>query len=188
MNHPRLFKNGITVFVLGALIGPIGDWCHMTSGTLSYNATAPQLRIFFGLPFWVPPLFGLAALSIATCHLLFNNKAIRPSHLKVSQGTLAFLLLYAASGFLPLETGGARDVVLALGALGIWAWLERTWQGMAVGVAVGVIGSLFEIFLVHHGVFSYGSGMDNMFGVPSWLPWVYFGASIAIENLQLRIK
>ena len=79
-------------------------------------------------------------------------------------------------------------MILALGALAIWAWLERSARGLLVGAAIGITGAAAESFFVHHGLFSYLPGSDNLYGVPSWLPWIYLGASVAVGNLQHRIR
>jgi uncharacterized membrane-anchored protein YitT (DUF2179 family) len=68
--------------------------------------------------------------------------------------------------------------------LGIIFWysLDRTFSGFLIGIYTGLIGTSVEIFLVHNQVFSYLAPNTTLFGVATWLPWLYFTLAIGLGN------
>lgn len=181
-------KIALWLFALGAVLGSAGDLSHVISGTTAYPPQA--LGWYLGpLPFWVPLLFGAAGLAIGFSHLALDpllGSPPRPGTHGLAPAIAAnalFLGLYFASGFLPWETGGLNHLVLAAGAISIWAIFDRTWQGIVLAAGTGAAGTSFEMTLVHHGVFSYGPRAGNFHGVAVWLPWLYAAGSVAVGNL-----
>ena len=99
-------------------------------------------------------------------------------------GTLApliFLVVYALSGVIQAGTGGLQDVWLATVAILFWWITDRTRIGAMLALLTAVGGTIFEIFLVSIHAFSYYPQHANLMGVPSWLPWLYVVASVAIS-------
>jgi len=180
-------KRLVIIFVLGAVLGPVGDLFHLLSGTTAY----PD-----GFPFWAPLLFGAAGLGVGLSHPM-ADRVLGPSSSRLRPGVrcwtytglglAAFLGLYCASGYLPGKTGGLRDLLLAGGAIGVWVALDRTWQGLLLAAATALCGTLFEIGLVSTGAFYYLPGSSNFYGVASWLPWLYVAASVAMGNLGRKV-
>lgn len=191
-----MFVRGFILLLCGAVLGPLADYLHLATATTRYPLRSfPAGVSLFGMPLWVPLLFGVATLVIGLSHpfadRLLGGKKSRPgarSWLGATSGLAIFLGLYAASAFLPLETGGWRDVALGLGALSIWAIWEGTWQGLLLGTLTALGGTGVEILLVHFGVFDYTPQNANFFGVASWLPALYLAASVAIGNLGRRLQ
>mgnify|MGYP000022261924 CR=1 FL=1 len=180
----------VGIFLIGAFFGTLGDYFHMISHTDGY--LDPLFPLPTGQPFWVPFLFGFAILSVSLNHPLADHWADRYFQIKTPQtgslplilvGCLALFFLYVASGFLPLETGGSRDILLALGALAIWGIFDRTAKGFILALATAIIGTAVEIALTHFGAFYYLPSVANFWGVPTWLPWLYFAVSTTIGNL-----
>lgn len=176
----------LIIFVLGGIFGAAGDYSHVASQTDGY--LNPLFPLPTGQPFWVPFLFGSASLSIALSHLsadqlLGPKNRVRPSISFSILGVLIFLALYAASGFLPLTTGGLKDVLLWSCALLFWWAADRTWQGLFMSLGTAVVGTLVEIGLTQIGAFFYFPSVSNFFGVPSWLPALYITASVSVGNL-----
>ncbi len=188
-----LKKNVLILFSLGFFLGPIGDFCHVVAKTTGYPQGIFGIY-FFRIPFWVPFLFGLATLAIGLSHprldRLLGKPPVRPgmkNWTKVGTGILLFLSLYGISGFMPWKTGGINDLVLA--GLGLFLWWEydRSWQGIVLGILTAIAGTCVEIALVHLGAFFYLPPKNNLFGVASWLPWLYFAASVTVGNLGRRL-
>jgi len=96
-------------------------------------------------------------------------------------------MLWSASGFLSVPLG-VKDSLLALGALAAWFALDRTWQGFLEGMLTAIAGTFVEIVLVRNGVFSYLPPNDSILGVASWLPWLYFCASVALGNIARALE
>lgn len=185
------FQKALLLFLAGAIFGTLGDVFHVLSGTLDYYRPSGLMILPpVGQPFWVPLLFGAAGLGIGMSHSsldpYFGTQPQRPG-LKnltwVLLGTVALLATWAASGFLPWATGGAKDAFMAAVAVGTWLILDRSWQGLALGIATALIGTAVEITLVRSGQFYYLPHAANSMGVPSWLPWLYLCASVSVGNL-----
>lgn len=181
-------KKVLIIFAVGFILGPIGDYSHVMTQTTAYpGGDGPY---FFGLPFWVPFLFGCAALAVGLSHPAFDKRIgprqDRPGTKSIGRvmgGLLIFLGAYCLSGFLPVDKGLHNDLLLALIAIATWAILDWTWQGIVLGTLTAIAGTLTEIILVHLKIFSYLPGRNNLFGVASWLPWLYFTASVTVGNL-----
>jgi hypothetical protein len=176
----------LALFLLGAVGGTLGDFFHVMTHTDGY----PQFSWMLpgtGQPFWVPLLFGSATLAIGLSHPWINQwlgpkKIKRRSFAQIILGNLLFLLLYAASGFLPFATGGLQDILLMTGAISIWLYFDPTWQGAFLCVGTAILGTLVEITLTHFQGFFYYPEVANFYGVPSWLPWLYVAASVTVGN------
>ncbi len=180
------------LFFLGAAVGTGGDLFHLFSGTLDYPAVHP--RAFWGSPHWVPLIFGSATLLIGVSHPRFDSLlgARRPkpgerSWLACVGGIGWFLAMYAASGYLPLPTGGSRDIVLAGGAAAAWAVLDRSFAGLVQAAMTAAFGVLFEMLLIGLGAFAYHPANANFHTVPTWLPWLYVCASVTAGNFGRRL-
>ena len=182
-------KKVLTLFAVGFVIGPIGDFFHVHTGTTAYPPEIYGLY-FWGLPFWVPLLFGAASLAVGLSHPAFD-KILGPDRLRpgaqglgrVVFGLLIFIGAYTLSGYLPDSYGWHNDLLLALIAMATWALLDWTWQGLVLGVLTAVSGAAAEMILVHLGVFSYLPPRNTLWGVAPWLPYLYFTASVTVGNL-----
>lgn len=176
----------LVLFVIGAVLGTLGDFSHVDSLTLGY----PPLGLLLpgGQPFWVPLLFGSATIAIGVSHPWVNGwlgpkNFKKPSLIRSFAGCSFFLGLYCASSYLPFDTGGLKDLILMMGAWVTWVLFDRTWQGIFLGFCTAVLGCGVEIGLTHSGAFFYYPASSNFYQVPSWLPWLYFSASVGVGNL-----
>jgi hypothetical protein len=175
------------LFFLGFFLGPVGDFFHVYTGTTGYPPDKYGLY-FFGIPFWVPILFGVAStaigISLPRMDLWLQAPTSRPGAGSLAPallGVFGFLGLYILSGFLP-KGGHLSDVTLITAAACFWFFLDRTWQGIILGLLTALVGSAVEIGLVQLGAFYYGNEDSSLWGVASWLPWLYFTASIGLGN------
>lgn len=208
-----MMKPALLLFLSGAILGPIGDLCHVISQTTAYPKEIYSFYFFGLIPFWVPFLFGSASLLIGISHPLadkllakiFKEPRLRPgekNHWLAYMGPLFFLGSYCLSGFMSQRGDAAPlifpDIILAFLAILTWITLDRTWQGILTSVLTAVSGTAVEIFLVKAEVFSYQNyvaggavlgggalwvGDPHVWGVPMWLPWLYVIASITIGNV-----
>src|SRR5262249_48870442 len=117
---------------------------------------------------------------------LFPSSKQSRSICSISSMTLVWLVIYMVSGFLPLQTGGLRDVVLATLALSVWLIWDRTPLTFLLGTVAAAGGASVEIFLVSKGVFYYLS--PNFFGIASWIPWLYFASMVPVRALSSRLR
>jgi hypothetical protein len=172
---------GLTIFwlfLLGATLGTVLDALHVHSGIERY-----PMPVLFGLAWWVPLLFGAAAVAIGYSHpmvdpLLHHQ---RPAHrLSSSFGELAWLLLAY------LITASTLESIVKAGLLfliyfNFWLLVGGGWQSLVLSLVTAITGTLIEMILVASGAFSYLH--PDILGVPYWLPFIYASASLAVGDL-----
>jgi hypothetical protein len=181
-------------FIAGAIAGTTGDFVHVITHTDGYPVPGPfpYLPLLpVKMPIWVPFLFGTAVMLMATTHKLaspYYHPRLEKDVVVSTSAPLIFIIVYAMTGYFHTGTGGLEDVWLAILAIMIWYIMDRTAMGAALAILNAICGTLFEIFLVSIGGFFYYPEHSNMFGVPSWLPWLYMVASVCISLFVRLIK
>jgi len=180
----------LILFALGAIGGTLGDLSHVLTGTTGYPQDFYWWYLPYGLPFWVPLLFGSLTVILGGTHIqmTLGTKSDLGSFQWRFSGSFACLGLYLVSGFLPWPAGHLSDLVLGLVSFFIWWTWDRSLLGLGGGVVAAILGTSFEIILVHKQIFYYQPHAANLFGVPSWLPWLYFAAPGTIGNLAVKIS
>jgi hypothetical protein len=166
------------LFLLGATLGTALDAFHVYSYVEQY--TRPS---FFGVAWWVPLLFGSAAVAIGYSHplvdpLIHNIRPPRRISTSVAElGWLVLAYLVAASPLGSLAKAG----LLMLIYLNFWLLVGRGWQNLLLSLVTAITGTLVEMTLVAAGAFYYLQ--PDILGVPYWLPWIYACASLAVGDL-----
>jgi hypothetical protein len=166
------------LFLVGATIGSGLDAFHVHSGVERYPTPA-----FLGIAWWVPLLFGAAAVAIGYSHPLIDSllgHLRRPRRLLISMAELSWLLLaylVSASSLLSVEKAGLLCVIY----LNFWLLAGRSWQNLLLSIVTAITGTLIEMLLVTAGAFSYVH--PDFIGVPYWLPCMYACASLALGDL-----
>ena len=184
-----MLKKVFILFLWGAFLGPLGDMCHVLSQTTTYPEHVYRIYLFRLIPYWVPLLFGSATVLIGVTHVwadgllrfFFHSSKVRTGEkfrVFVYGAPLIFITVYGLSGYIPYP-----ELMLPCVAFLMWYLLDRTWGGACLGFFTAILGTGFEIFLVHRGIFSYQEKALGLFGVAVWLPWLYVMASISIGNL-----
>jgi hypothetical protein len=192
----RKLKAAVIFLVLGAFVGTICDSFHVSSGVIVYPVFEWYPFMFqSGQPFWVPILMSGATVVMAWGHL-WSDRWLRdgygkrlPGYVSLPRWGLGFLVsisIWAISGYLPWDRV-ASDGGLALAALGIWAFNDRTAPGLVQAGLTAVGGVLVEYLLSSNGAFHYAPGIQGPWGVPSWLPWIYVGFSPVCAGLARRL-
>ena len=166
------------LFLLGAILGTGLDAIDVFNHVERYSRP-----VLFGLAWWVPLLFGAAAVAIGYSHplvdpLIGNTRSER--RLSISLGELTWLLLAQLVGASMLDSL-AKTGLLVLIFLNFWLLAGRTWQNLLLALVVAITGTLVEMTLVAAGAFSYLH--PDMLGVPYWLPCIYACASLAVGDL-----
>lgn len=189
-----LIKKILILFFVGFFLGPIGDYSHVITDTTAYPQGVFDLYLL-GIPIWVPFLFGSASLAVGISHpqmdKLLGPRKERPGAKNwglAIGGLWLFLGIYILSGYLPWSGGIGNDLVLGGIAYLIWIGLDRSWQGIFLGLLTALGGTFVEIILVKLEVFSYLAPKDTLLGVASWLPWLYFSASVTIGNFGRKLN
>uniref|UniRef100_A0A7S0IYD6 Uncharacterized protein n=1 Tax=Calcidiscus leptoporus TaxID=127549 RepID=A0A7S0IYD6_9EUKA len=63
------------------------------------------------------------------------------------------------------------DLPLCVSAGAIFAAFERSWGGLFMMFLLATLGPAAEIGLISQGLYSYTD--PDLFGIPTWIPWVY---------------
>ena len=166
------------LFLLGAIFGTGLDAIDVYSHVERYS-----MPVLFGLAWWVPLLFGAAAVAIGYSHPLIDPLIgnVRPGRrLSISLSELTWLLLAQLVGASTLNSI-AKVGLLILIYLNFWLLAGRNWQNLLLALVTAITGTLIEMTLAATGVFSYLH--PDIFGVPYWLPCIYACASLAIGDL-----
>ena len=166
------------LFLLGATLGTALDALDVYSKVERYS-----MPVLFGLAWWVPLLFGAAAIAIGYSHptvdpLLHHERPSR--RLSSSFAELAWLALAYLIGASALESI-TKAGLLALVYLNFWLLAGRSWQNLLFALVTAITGTLIEMILVATGAFAYLH--PDLLGVPYWLPFLYACASLAVGDL-----
>lgn len=171
------------LFLLGAFVVPVGDLLHVLTQTTQYPAEQLRLNIF-GLPFWVPLLFGtggvMAGLGNQFIRITFPCKKKINGFVTVA-ACLVFVAFYCSSGIFPKTT--MSTILMGLIAFIIYLLLsDRSTGALLFTIGVMISGTAVESLLVSHGVFSYLPPQNSLYGVAPWLPFLYTGVAVAVDN------
>ena len=170
------------LFLLGAILGTALDAFHVYSDVERYPAP-----VLFGVAWWVPLLFGIAAVAIGYSHPLIDpiiHNLRRPRRLTTSIAELAWLLLAYVIAASPISSL-AKTILLSLIYFNFWFLTGRGWQNLLLSLVTAITGTLVEMTLVATGAFSYLQ--PDILGVPYWLPFMYACASLAVGDLGRSI-
>ncbi|MGZ3615703.1 MAG: hypothetical protein ACXWOL_02205 [Ktedonobacteraceae bacterium] len=166
------------LFILVAIFGTALDAFHVYSSIEQYTRPA-----FLEVAWWVPLLFGFAAVAIGYSHpfidpLIHNFR--RPRRLSTSIAELAWLLLAFVIAASPISSL-AKTILLGLIYFNFWLLTGRGWQNLLLSLVTAITGTLVEMTLVAAGTFSYLQ--PDILSIPYWLPFMYACASLAVGNL-----
>jgi hypothetical protein len=172
----------VTAFVLGAIVGTLGDRVHTFKGVLGYpHAFA------FGEAAWVPLLMGGAGIAMVSgyglVHRVVGSNDERASMANVLSAFVWFAAAYAASGFF-------HQYPIALTLAFVAAFVARALRepvsraAWVYALVTALVGTLFEAGLSATGAFRYYT--PDVIGVPMWLPGLYLHASLLARALALR--
>jgi hypothetical protein len=175
----HVLRAALVLAILGATLGPVLDYAHVVTGAIRY---APEVRF---LPWWVPVLYGGAALGIGLSHPAFDRLFPRRTASRLTRGRLGagfgiFCAIWFASGAIPLPSAPVA-ALLAPASLALLWWLDRTWQGLVQAAATAAAGVAVEVTLSRAGLFSHTH--PDVLGVALWLPWLYVAASVGVGNI-----
>lgn len=165
---------------LGATFGTLFDWAHVMTGVIVYPHPTR-----LGIAWWVPLLYTGASLAIGLTHpagdaILRRKARFAHTPLRLAIGFFGLCAVWFASGALPFSSP-MIGVALAAMSIGLFAGLDRTWQGALQALFTALMGCGVEIVLSHLGAFSYRR--PDVFGIALWLPFIYVAASVGLGNV-----
>ena len=172
------------LFVIGALGGLIGDAAHVETGTTTY--------LSHGFPFiwrsalWFPLAVGLGTVATADLRLRIGGPGGWNGDGRLREATAAIasvLAIYAVTAIVHDQPEGAATTLVAMLAVLAATRFASGPAALACGLAAAVVGPLAEIVLVKADVAAYAPSCDGLFGVPMWLPALYFAFGVVVSRL-----
>lgn len=165
---------------------------------------------------WVPVLFGVAGVILGVGYPYLDDIVQTPVDSPAQASVLRargswgwvhlcislFVIQYWLSGVLDQWLAGqdlqevqstlgtisqrVPDVVLLTYAGAHWWVFDRTHQGLAMSLLTAVCGPGIEVALINM-LHLYHYSHPSLWGVPTWIPWVYFCGGPAVGNLGRRV-
>lgn len=134
---------------------------------------------------WFVALVGLGTVATAELRLwLAPVRTAREDDFSVAVGAVAVVIgIYALTALVLDEPLLPATVVIYVLAAVVWHISGDGWASAVCGLTAALIGTAFEIVLAAAGVFEYDDSIDLLFGVPPWLPALYFAFGIAVARL-----
>lgn len=173
------------IFIFAAFFLTLGDYFHHLQGVASYPSNT--LPTIFGIPFWVPIQFGLAAVlgvSLIPLELKFNKTRTPPKHLGLLSIFFSFLFVMMPYIFSSFYFSNPVIKTTLIFMMGIIPWLinDGTSQGLISILVMSFVGVSYEATLGILNIFTYIHSPENIFfSVPIWLFGIYTAAGTTIR-------
>jgi hypothetical protein len=198
---PVRVRTLVLMYILSAALGMLLDNYHGLFGVLSYEPIGIPISItlqghtILKSALWVPFLFGSAGFVMAyigldlDSYLKTNEGKRAPSWHKTLYSISLFSAQYYLSGLLDnleLPSSYIHAALLGLATLGYMIF-DFSASGFILAILTAVAGPLAEIILIN--VFHlYSYQHVDIWGICSWIPWVYFLGAPAVLNLARSIE
>lgn len=170
------------IALIGAVVGTLCDHLHVAFDVLGYPA--PD---FWGQAWWVPPLYGSAALGLFEGHRLFVKVPRLVGRCEAVVVFSLFIAAYATTAVL-----ADRPVVVLLVLTAPWVvyvYLRGSRRFVAYALGTAAVGVAVECVLQALGLFAYKAPV--VWRVPVWLPALYlWGAALgaAMHGVVMRFE
>jgi hypothetical protein len=174
-------KELLTLFLVGAAGGLIGDAGHVQAGTTTY--LDDETPFIWESALWFPILVGLATASLGELRLRLGPP--RPGFdPQIAIGAIASVLaLYAVTALVYDEPEGPATTLIVMLAVLIASWLAGGRPAIVCGLAAAIAGPVAEIVIVELDLAEYADSADTLFGVALWLPALYFAFGFVAARL-----
>jgi hypothetical protein len=171
---------GLFLFALGAVASLAGDHSHVVTGTTEYLSHA--VPFVWSSPIWFPLLVALATVSIAELRLRLPDLRTSVTARQGLAGVAAVLGIYVTTALVHTAPAIPANVLIYALAVITWCALGDRW-GALCGVLAGVAGPAVEAVVAAAGLARYAEDSDALFGVPPWLPALYFAFGVVVALL-----
>jgi hypothetical protein len=183
----RWMGAAIQLALLGATLGVALDWVHVATGTTAY--TNPTM---FGLAWWVPLLFGAAAVAMGLGRPIAERLTNRTGDQMTMEltgggamtGLAIFVLAYLVTAFLALPSLVVAAIISIL-FLCAWGTSDGTSLGFWLAFLTAAIGTAVEVALTGAGAFVHHH--QELAGVAPWLPPLYATGQMGVGAVGKRL-
>lgn len=183
----RWIGAAIRLALLGATLGVALDWVHVATGTTAYTSPA-----VFGLAWWVPLLFGGAAVAMGLARPLAERLTRRTRDRMTMEltaggaatGLAIFVLAYLSSAFLALPSL-VMAAIISVFFLCAWGTSDGTSLGFWLALLTAAVGTGVEVILTAAGAFTHH--YQELAGVAAWLPPLYATGQMGVGAVGKRL-
>ena len=183
----RWIGAAIRLALLGATLGVALDWVHVATGTTAYTSPA-----VLGLAWWVPLLFGGAAVAMGLARPLaerLTNRTRDRMSMELTAGGAAtglaiFVLAYLSSAFLALPSLVVAAIISVF-FLCAWGTSDGTSLGFWLALLTAAVGTGVEVTLTAAGAFTHH--YQELAGVAAWLPPLYATGQMGVGAVGKRL-
>ena len=168
------------LFVLGATASLVGDHSHIATGTTEYLSDA--VPFVWSSPIWFPVLVALAAVSIAELRLYMPDVRTAVTTRQGLAGVAAVIGIYVTTALVHTAPPVPANALIYVLAVITWCALGDQW-GAICGLLAAVVGPVVEAVIAAAGLARYADDSDPLFGVPPWLPALYFAFGVVVALL-----
>lgn len=162
------------LFALGAVLGTLLDRMHWAAGVLSYPDTT-----LAGQAWWVPLLFGAAAIALVEGHRFAAKTMRAPRDPSTPRAALLTVCGFAAAYAFTAVYDEKPLMVLAVVGVAWAAMIAATHRAsrgfLLFAASTAVVGTLVETTLTQLGQFAYAR--PTLLSVTIWLPALYLWAA-----------
>ncbi|WNG93977.1 DUF2878 family protein [Mycobacterium sp. ITM-2016-00318] len=174
------WPDAVFLFVVGAVASLIGDHSHVATGTTEYLSDA--VPFVWSSPVWFPLLVALATVSVAELRLHMPGLRTAVSARQGLAGVAAVVGIYVTTALVHTAPSVPANVLIYALAVLTWCVLgDRC--GAICGVLAAVVGPVVEAVIAAAGLARYADDSDALFGVPPWLPALYFTFGVVVAML-----
>jgi hypothetical protein len=174
------WPDAVFLFVVGAVASLIGDHSHVATGTTEYLSDA--VPFVWSSPVWFPLLVALATISVAELRLHMPGLRTAVSARQGLAGVVAVVGIYVTTALVHTAPPVPANALIYALAVITWCVLGDRW-GAICGVLAAVVGPVVEAVIAAAGLARYADDSDALFGVPPWLPALYFAFGVVVATL-----
>jgi len=175
---------GTILFLLGALFAVLVNHVLIQR----HVTTFPQQGAKVETAAWIPVWAGIGGVIVGTLHPVLDYWIHRKPHAMAREWANVmrccgafFGLAYAGSSF----SGAWLSLSLAMQAIGMWYVFDRTVQGLGVGAAVAVIGTLVIRWLIASELLVFTQ--PDFWFMRSWVPIMLFSVSTSFGAIGRKL-
>ncbi len=169
-------------FFVGAVAALIGDHGHVVSDTTAYLEPSHRVPFVWSSPVWFPILVGTATVTLAELRLHLSAVRATVTWRQGLAGVAAVEGIYALTALVHGRPAAPATMLIGTLAVITWCVLGDRFALVCAGAAA-VVGPAIEAALVAAGVFRYAPVAHSLFGIPSWLPALYFAFGVVAALL-----
>jgi hypothetical protein len=171
----------LTLFLVGAAGGLVGDAGHVQAGTTTYLDDATPF--IWESALWFPILVGLATASIGELRLRLGPPRPGFDPATAVAAIAAVLAIYAVTALVYDEPEGPATTLIVMLAVLVASWLGGGTPALICALAAAVVGPVAEIVIVEVDLAEYAPAADSLGGVALWLPALYFAFGYVAARL-----